>query len=225
MIDVSSKKRIVLKLGTSTLTHKTGKLNIRRMTNLVRILSDLHNAGKELLLVSSGAVGMGVGKLNLPERPKDTPSKQAAAAVGQNTIGRLLEMGVIPIVNENDTVAIDELELEIGENDSLSATVAAAVGADLLIILSDINGLYSADPRTDANAQVIREVRKIDARIEQMAGGAGSALGSGGMATKINAAKIATEAGVDMVIMNGRDPEQLYALFDGEPIGTHFLAE
>lgn len=152
MIDVSSKKRIVLKLGTSTLTHKTGKLNIRRMTNLVRILSDLHNAGKELLLVSSGAVGMGVGKLNLPERPKDTPSKQAAAAVGQcelmhiyddmfskynvtvaqilltratltnerlphvqNTIGRLLEMGVIPIVNENDTVAIDELELEIGE--------------------------------------------------------------------------------------------------------------
>ncbi|WP_455523166.1 glutamate 5-kinase [Ruminococcus sp.] len=262
MIDVSSKKRIVLKLGTSTLTHKTGKLNIRRMTNLVRILSDLHNAGKELLLVSSGAVGMGVGKLNLPERPKDTPSKQAAAAVGQcelmhiyddmfskynvtvaqilltratltnerllhvqNTIGRLLEMGVIPIVNENDTVAIDELELEIGENDSLSATVAAAVGADLLIILSDINGLYSADPRTDANAQVIREVRKIDAHIEQMAGGAGSALGSGGMATKINAAKIATEAGVDMVIMNGRDPEQLYALFDGEPIGTHFLAE
>ena len=254
MIDVSSKKRIVLKLGTSTLTHKTGKLNIRRMTNLVRILSDLHNAGKELLLVSSGAVGMGVGKLNLPERPKDTPSKQAAAAVGQcelmhiyddmfskynvtvaqilltratltnerlphvqNTIGRLLEMGVIPIVNENDTVAIDELEL--------SATVAAAVGADLLIILSDINGLYSADPRTDTNAQVIREVRKIDARIEQMAGGAGSALGSGGMATKINAAKIATEAGVDMVIMNGRDPEQLYALFDGEPIGTHFLAE
>ena len=262
MIDVSSKKRIVLKLGTSTLTHKTGKLNIRRMTNLVRILSDLHNAGKELLLVSSGAVGMGVGKLNLPERPKDTPSKQAAAAVGQcelmhiyddmfskynvtvaqilltratltnerlphvqNTIGRLLEMGVIPIVNENDTVAIDELELEIGENDSLSATVAAAVGADLLIILSDINGLYSADPRTDTNAQVIREVRKIDAHIEQMAGGAGSALGSGGMATKINAAKIATEAGVDMVIMNGRDPEQLYALFDGEPIGTHFLAE
>ena len=230
MIDVSSKKRIVLKLGTSTLTHKTGKLNIRRMTNLVRILSDLHNAGKELLLVSSGAVGMGVGKLNLPERPKDTPSKQAAAAVGQcelmhiyddmfskynvtvaqilltratltnerlphvqNTIGRLLEMGVIPIVNENDPVAIDELD--------------------------------PADPRTDANAQVIREVRKIDARIEQMAGGAGSALGSGGMATKINAAKIATEAGVDMVIMNGRDPEQLYALFDGEPIGTHFLAE
>ena len=261
MIDISQKKRIVLKLGTSTLTHKTGKLNIRRMTNLVRVLSDLHNAGKELLMVSSGAVGMGVGKLNLSERPKDTPSKQAAAAVGQcelmhiyddmfskynvtvaqilltkatlnndrlphvqNTIHRLLEMGVIPIINENDTVAIDELELEIGENDSLSATVAAAMGADLLIILSDIDGLYSADPRTHADAEVIHVVETIDDRIEQMAGGAGTSFGTGGMATKINAAKIATENGVDMVIMNGRDPEQLYALFDGEPVGTHFLA-
>ena len=259
MIDVSSKKRIVLKLGTSTLTHKTGKLNIRRMTNLVRILSDLHNAGKELLLVSSGAVGMGVGKLNLPERPKDTPSKQAAAAVGQcelmhiyddmfskynvtvaqilltratltnerlphvqNTIGRLLEMGVIPIVNENDTVAIDELELEIGENDSLSATVAAAVGADLLIILSDINGLYSADPRTDANAQVIREVRKIDARIEQMAGGAGSALGSGGMATKITAAELCMDANIPMLVANGDKQGLLYDIVDGKQVGTLF---
>ena len=254
--------RIVVKVGTSTLAYATGRLNIQRVERMCRVLSDLKNAGHEIILVSSGAIAMGFGKLNLRERPHDMPTKQASAAVGQcelmhiyddmfskynvtvaqilltratltnerlphvqNTIGRLLEMGVIPIVNENDTVAIDELELEIGENDSLSATVAAAVGADLLIILSDINGLYSADPRTDANAQVIREVRKIDARIEQMAGGAGSALGSGGMATKINAAKIATEAGVDMVIMNGRDPEQLYALFDGEPIGTHFLAE
>ena len=254
--------RIVVKVGTSTLAYATGRLNIQRVERMCRVLSDLKNAGHEIILVSSGAIAMGFGKLNLRERPHDMPTKQASAAVGQcelmhiyddmfskynvtvaqilltratltnerlphvqNTIGRLLEMGVIPIVNENDTVAIDELELEIGENDSLSATVAAAVGADLLIILSDINGLYSADPRTDTNAQVIREVRKIDARIEQMAGGAGSALGSGGMATKINAAKIATEAGVDMVIMNGRDPEQLYALFDGEPIGTHFLAE
>jgi len=261
MIQITSKKRIVLKLGTSTLTHKTGKLNIRRMTNLVRILADLHNAGKELLIVSSGAVGMGMGKLNLSERPKDTPSKQAAAAVGQcelmhiyddmfakygvtvaqilltkttlsndrlphvqNTIHRLLELGVIPIVNENDTVAIDELELEIGENDSLSAKVAVAVNADLLIIMSDINGLYSADPRKDTDAQVIRVVEKIDEKIEQMAGGSGTSLGTGGMATKINAAKIATENGIDMVIMNGRDPEQLYALFDGEPVGTHFLS-
>ncbi len=261
MIDVSHKKRIVLKLGTSTLTHKTGKLNIRRVTNLVRILSDLHNAGKELMIVSSGSVAMGVGRLNMAERPKDTPTKQAVAAVGQcelihfyedmfgkynvtvaqvlltkaslnndrfphvqNTIRRLLEMGVIPIINENDTVAIDELELEIGENDSLSATVAAAMGADLLIILSDIEGLYSADPRKHADAEVIRVVERIDENIVQMAGGAGTSFGTGGMATKINAAKIATENGVDMVIMNGRDPEKLYDLFDGEQVGTHFLA-
>ena len=262
MLNMNEVRRIVVKVGSSTLTYDNGKPNIRRIERLVRTISDLQNRGFEMVLVSSGAVAVGTAKLGLAERPKELSVKQAAAAVGQcelmhiyddmfskynvtvaqilltratltnerlphvqNTIGRLLEMGVIPIVNENDTVAIDELELEIGENDSLSATVAAAVGADLLIILSDINGLYSADPRTDTNAQVIREVRKIDARIEQMAGGAGSALGSGGMATKINAAKIATEAGVDMVIMNGRDPEQLYALFDGEPIGTHFLAE
>lgn len=262
MIDIANKKRIVLKLGTSTLTHKTGKLNIRRMTNLVRILSDLHNSGRELLLVSSGAVGMGVGKLNLSERPKDTPTKQAAAAVGQcelmhiyddmfanygvtvaqilltkttlsnnrlphvqNTIHRLLEFGAIPIVNENDTVSIEEVELEIGENDSLAAKVAVAVGADLLIILSDIEGLYSADPRRNADAEVIRVVERIDESIEQMAGGAGTSFGTGGMTTKINAAKIATENGVDMVIMNGRNPEQLYALFDGEAVGTHFLAQ
>ena len=262
MIDILKKKRIVLKFGTSTLTHKTGKLNIRRMTNLVRILSDLHNAGRELLIVSSGAVGMGVGKLNLPGRPKDTPSKQAAAAVGQcelmhiyddmfakysvtvaqilltrttlsndrlphvqNTIRRLLELGVIPIVNENDTVSIDELELEIGENDSLAAQLAVAVDADLLVILSDINGLYSADPRKHQDAKVIHVVEKVDEKIEQMAGGAGTSFGTGGMATKIHAAKIATENGVDMVIMNGKDPEQLYALFDGEPVGTHFLAQ
>ncbi len=261
MINIAKKKRIVIKLGTSTLTHKTGKLNIRRMTNLVRILADLHNAGRELLLVSSGAVAMGVGRLNMIERPKDTPTKQAVAAVGQcelmhfyedmfgkynvavaqilltkavlnddrlphiqNTIRRLLEMGVIPIINENDTVAIDELELEIGENDSLAATVAAAMGADLLIIMSDIEGLYSADPRTNTDAEVIRVVEHIDKAIEEMAGGAGSSFGTGGMATKIHAAKIATENGVDMVIMNGREPEKLYALFDGEAIGTHFLA-
>ena len=200
MIDFTQKKRIVIKLGTSTLTHKTGKLNIRRMTNLVQVLSDLHNAGKEILLVSSGAIGMGVGKLNLPERPKDTPSKQAAAAVGQcelmhiyddmfskysitvaqilltktivqnperrqhvqNTIERLLQLGVIPILNENDTVAIDELELEIGENDSLSAVIATVADADLLVILSDIDGLFSADPRVHQDAEVVPLVSAID---------------------------------------------------------------
>ena len=263
MIDFTKKKRIVIKLGTSTLTHKTGKLNIRRMTNLVQVLSDLHNAGKEILLVSSGAIGMGVGKLNLPERPKDTPSKQAAAAVGQcelmhiyddmfskysitvaqilltktivqnperrqhvqNTIERLLQLGVIPILNENDTVAIDELELEIGENDSLSAVIATVADADLLVILSDIDGLFSADPRVHQDAEVVPLVSAIDDSILQMAGGAGSKLGTGGMATKLNAAQIATENGIDMVIMNGKNPDLLYDLFDNKQVGTLFLAK
>lgn len=261
MIDIASKKRIVLKLGTSTLTHKTGKLNIRRMKKLVEILSDLHNAGKEIILVSSGAVGMGIGKLNLTKKPEDTPTKQAVAAVGQcelmhiyddmfskysvtvaqllltkhiltnglhnvqNTLRRLIEMNVIPVVNENDTVAIDELELKIGENDSLAAMVATIAEADLLIILSDIDGLYSADPHSHPEAEVIPVVEEIDQHIIEIAGGAGSSLGTGGMATKINAAKIATEAGIDMVIMNGRTPEKLYDLFDNEDVGTVFLAE
>lgn len=262
MIDFSEKKRIVIKLGTSTLAHKTGKLNIRRMNNLTRVLADLQNSGHELILVSSGAVGLGVGKLNLRERPKTTPGKQAAAAVGQcelmhiydemfskysvtvaqilltksiisipdrvdnvrNAIDELASMGVIPIVNENDTVAIDELELEIGENDSLSAVVASIAGADLLIIMSDIDGLYSEDPHKNADAEIIPVVECIDSHIEAIAGGAGSSLGSGGMATKINAAKIATAAGVDMIIMNGRNPDDLYRLFDGEQLGTLFPA-
>ena len=262
MIDFRNKKRIVIKLGTSTLAHKTGKLNIRRMTNLTRVLSDIQNAGHELILVSSGAVGLGMGKLNLAERPKTTPEKQAAAAVGQcelmhiydemfskysitvaqilltktiistpdrvdnvrNAIDALVKVNCIPIVNENDTVAIDELELEIGENDSLSAIVASIAGAEALIILSDIDGLYSSDPRKDENAHIIPVVEEIDDSIETIAGGAGSGLGSGGMATKINAAKIATTAGVDMVIMNGKNPEDLYKLFDGEPMGTCFPA-
>ncbi len=262
MINLKEKKRIVIKLGTSTLAHKTGKLNIRRMNNLVRVLADLQNAGHELILVSSGAVGLGVGKLNLRERPKTTPGKQAAAAVGQcelmhiydemfskysvtvaqilltktiistpdrvdnvrNAIDELAAMGVIPIVNENDTVAIDELELEIGENDSLSAVVASIAGAEVLIILSDIDGLYSEDPHHNSNAKIIPVVECIDQHIEEIAGGAGSSLGSGGMVTKINAAKIATAAGVDMIIMNGKNPEDLYRLFDGEDLGTLFPA-
>ena len=263
MADIRNKKRIVIKLGTSTLTHKTGKLNIRRMTNLTRVLADLRNAGHEIILVSSGAVGLGVGKLNLPERPKDTPGKQAAAAVGQcelmhiydemfskysitvaqilltktiistpdrvdnvrNAIDALTRVGCIPIVNENDTVAIDELELEIGENDSLSAVVASIAGAEALIILSDIDGLYDGDPHVNPDAKIIPVVEEIDGFIEKIAGGAGSALGSGGMATKINAARIAAAAGVDMIIMNGRDPDNLYRLFDGEEIGTYFPAK
>lgn len=262
MRNISDKKRVVIKLGTSTLTHKTGKLNIRRMTNLVRVISDLQNSGKEIIIVSSGAVGLGAGKLGLKERPSDTQTKQAVAAIGQcelmhiyddmfekfsitvaqilltktiiannehiknveNTIERLVGMGVIPIVNENDTIAIDELELEIGENDSLSAIVATIAKADLLLILSDIDGLYDDDPRKNPDAKPIYVVEEITPEIESVAGGAGSSLGTGGMSTKINAAKIAGEAGIDMVIMNGKNPEQLYDLFEDKEIGTIFIA-
>ena len=263
MRNISDKKRIVIKLGTSTLAHKTGKLNIRRMTNLVRVISDLHNSGREIIMVSSGAVGLGAGKLGLPEKPKDTKMKQAVAAIGQcelmhvyddmfakysvtvgqilltktiinnpshcenfkNTVESLVQMGVIPIVNENDTIAIDELELEIGENDSLSALVADLSGADLLLILSDIDGLYDDDPRTNPDAKPIYVVDEVTPEIEKVAGGAGTSLGTGGMSTKLNAAKIATEAGIDMVIMNGRDPEKLYDLFEDKEIGTIFIGK
>lgn len=261
MIDISDKKRIVIKLGTSTLTHKTGRLNVRRMNNLIRVMADLQNSGKELVIVSSGAVGLGVGKLGLRERPSDTPTKQAAAAVGQcelmylyddvfenygipvaqilltntilenerrknveNTFERLISLGVIPIVNENDAIAIDELELEIGENDSLSAIVAKIVNADLLIILSDIDGLYDSDPHKNPEARLIPVVTDIDSHIEEIAGGAGSAMGKGGMATKINAAKIANSAGIDMIIMNGNNPDKLYDLFENSQTGTVFIA-
>lgn len=263
MRTISDKKRIVIKLGTSTLAHGTGKLNIRRMTNLVRVISDLHNSGKEIIMVSSGAVGLGSGKLGLSAKPKETKLKQAVAAVGQcelmhvyddmfekysvtvaqilltktiinnashcenfkNTVETLVSMGVIPIVNENDSISIDELELEIGENDSLSALVASLSGADLLLILSDIDCLYTDDPRTNPDAKPISVVEKITPEIEHGAGGAGSGLGTGGMSTKINAAKIASEAGIDMVIMNGKNPELLYDLFENKEIGTIFLAK
>lgn len=262
MSSISDKKRIVIKLGSSTLTHKTGRLNLRKMDNLIKVIADLHNSGKEIIMVSSGSIALGVGKLGFKERPTDTPSKQACASVGQcelmymydklfdnygitvsqilltkatienerqknveNTFKRLLELNVIPIVNENDTVAIDELELEIGENDSLSALVAKFCGADLLVILSDIDGLYSSDPHKSDNARLIPVVTEISAYIENIAGGAGSSLGTGGMATKINAGKIATENGIDMVIMNGDNPNNLYDLFDGKPVGTLFLAK
>ena len=263
MLDLKKKKRVVVKIGTSTLTHhKTGRLNIRRVEKLVKILADLQNEGREIILVSSGAVGLGAGKLGLPEKPKDTSIKQAVAAIGQCelmhvyddmfakysvTVAQILltkaiidnpshcanfkvatetlvKMGVIPIVNENDTIAIDELELEIGENDSLSALVAELSGADLLLILSDIDALYTDDPRSNPDAEPIRVVERITPEIEAMAGGAGSSLGTGGMSTKINAAKIAAEAGIDMVIMNGKDPEMLYDLFEDKEIGTLFKA-
>ena len=253
--------RIVIKLGTSTLTHATGHLNIRRVELLAKVISDIKNAGHQVILVSSGAIGMGVGKLGLRCRPADIPTKQAAAAVGQcelmytydklftehnhtvaqilltgadlahddrrdnfrNTLFRLLELGALPIVNENDTVATEEIV--IGDNDTLGAIVATHTQADLLILLSDIDGLYTADPHTDPAATLLTEVSEITPAIEAMVGGAGTKLGTGGMATKLSAAKIATEAGITMVIANGKDPSVLYDIVEGKPAGTRFIAK
>ena len=255
--------RIVVKVGTSTLAHATGRLNIQRMERLCRVLSDLKNAGHEIILVSSGAIGMGVGKLNLPGRPADMPSKQAAAAVGQcelmytydkqfteyshtvaqllltgedikseqrsrnvrNTLSRLLELGALPIINENDAVATDEIGVEntIGENDSLSAIVAAAIGADLLVLLSDIDGLYDKDPRRHPDAHLIPTVERVDDELFTLAEDSSTGLGTGGMITKLRAAAIATEAGCEMVIANGSKPEVLYDIAAGRPAGTRFL--
>ena len=254
--------RIVLKLGTSTLTHPTGNLNIRRVEELCKVCSDLKNAGHELVLVSSGAVAMGVGKLSLAERPKDIPGKQAAAAVGQcelmfaydkffgeyhqnvaqvlltadvtsqpisrrnveNTFRELLDMNVIPIVNENDTVAVDELEgRNFGDNDTLSAIVASIINADVLMILTDIDGVYDKNPKAYPDAKRLSVIEKIDDEVRAMAGGAGSARGTGGMATKIRAAEIAGRANIPTYILSGEDPENLYRIFDGEDIGTVFM--
>ena len=253
--------RIVVKIGTSTLTHATGHLNIRRVEELCKVLSDIKNAGIELILVSSGAIGMGVGKLGLLERPKDIPTKQAAAAVGQcelmytydklfaeyhhtvaqllitgddvacekrhtnfsNTLNRLLQLGAIPILNENDTIATDEIV--IGDNDSLAAIVAKSVNADKLILLSDIDGLYTADPDTDPNAQLIHRVTKIDENILALAGVSSTKLGTGGMVTKLHAAEVCMECGCAMVIANGNNPSLLYDILDGKQVGTTFMEE
>ncbi len=262
MSHLKDKKRVVVKLGSSTLTHRTGRLNIRRVEQLVKNLADLQNAGHELIIVSSGSIALGVAKLGLMERPKDTPMKQACAAVGQcelmylydklfsdygltvaqvlltkyilledrrvnvqNAIEKIIEQGVIPIVNENDTVAIDELELEVGENDSLAATVASIVHADLLIIMSDIDGLYDSDPRKNPDAKLIPVVEEITDEIKELAGGAGTKLGTGGMITKINAAEIAVNSGMDMIIINGKNPDNLYWLFEEGKLGTMFKAK
>ncbi len=254
--------RIVIKVGTSTLAHAGGRLNIRRVELLCKVLSDLKNAGNEIVLVSSGAIGMGVGKLGLNGRPEDMPGKQAAAAVGQcelmytydklfsqynynvaqilltaedvqdprrschvhDTIERLLVWNALPIINENDAVSTDEIGIQttIGENDTLSAIVAQLVKADLLVLLSDIDGLYTADPHKNPDAKLIPVVEDITEELFALAGGSGSSLGSGGMATKLKAASIATNAGIDMVIANGQNPELLYNLLDGKSVGTRF---
>ena len=253
--------RIVVKVGTSTLAHPTGRLNIRHVEELVKVLSDLKNAGHEVVLVSSGAIGMGVGKLNLPGKPADMPTKQAAAAVGQcelmytydklfaqynhtvaqilltgeyidhadrrqnfeNTIYRLLELGALPVINENDTVAT--AEIKVGDNDTLGGIVACTVKADLLVLLSDIDGLYTADPRKDPTASLIPVVEEVTAEVEALGGGVGSGLGTGGMATKLRAAKLVTSSGCDMIIANGETPAILYDIVAGKAVGTRFLGK
>ena len=250
--------RIVIKIGTSTLAHPTGHLNIRLVEQLCKVVSDIKNAGHQVILVSSGAIGMGVGKLGLRERPKDIPSKQAAAAVGQcelmytydklfgeynhtvgqllitaedigcgkrrenfsNTLSRLLELGAIPIINENDTVATEEIV--IGDNDNLAAAVAECVDAQLLILLSDIDGLYTADPHRDPGANLIPVIGAVTEDIYALAGGAGSKQGTGGMRTKLEAAAKCLNHGISMVIANGSRPDNLYDILDGKSVGTLF---
>ncbi len=253
--------RIVIKVGTSTLAHPTGHLNIRHMESLCKVLSDIKNAGHEVILVSSGAIGMGMGKLSLRERPSTLPGKQAAAAVGQcelmytydklfseynhiiaqilltgsdvkdterrnnfiGTMEHLLDMTVLPIINENDTVVTDEII--IGDNDTLGAIVATSVKADLLILLSDIDGLFTDDPRKVPDAKLIPEIREITPEILAHAGGKGSAIGTGGMATKLKAAEIVMAEGCDMIIANGKDPLILYDILDGASVGTRFIGK
>lgn len=253
--------RIVVKIGTSTLAYATGQLNIRRVEELCKTMSDIRNAGHELILVSSGAIGMGVGKLGLRTRPRDIPTKQAAAAVGQcelmyiydklfseyhhtvaqllitadnlsnetrhanftNTLNRLLELGAVPVINENDTVATDEIV--IGDNDTLAAMVAESVEANLLVLLSDIDGLYTADPHADPTAKLLPVVHRVDDGIRALAGVSSTDQGTGGMVTKLRAAEICLNCGCEMVIANGREPMLLYDIVEGKPVGTRFVGE
>ncbi len=251
-------KRIVVKVGTSTLTYSTGKTNIRRMHKLVSVLSDIVNSGIEVALVTSGAIGVGVGKLGLKEKPADTAGKQAAATIGQcelmfmydklfgeyghtvgqllitksdvenderrqnlvNTFNKLFDFGAIPIINENDSVAVEEIVY--GDNDSLSAIVAKLINADALIILTDIDGLYDANPTENEDAKLIPVVTVINEDLYAIAGGRGSTLGTGGMVTKLHAAEIAMGAGIDTIVMNGENPTEIYKALDGKQVGTFF---
>lgn len=258
---LADKKRIVIKIGSSTITHSnTGSLNMLKLERLVRVLTDLRNQGKEVVLVSSGAIAVGRKALGFKKKPREKAVKQACAAVGQarlmmvyqklfaeynqvpaqilmtkytmmndisrlnaqNTFRELLDLGVIPIVNENDTVSTDEIEF--GDNDTLSALVAALVGADMLILLSDIDGLYTDDPKKNKEAGFISFVETIDEKLEKMGKGAGSLVGTGGMATKISAAKITTSSGADMVVANGEDLSIIHDILDGKEVGTLFTA-
>ncbi len=263
---MKSAKRIVIKVGTSTITHDSGSPDLRHIEGLVRVLSDLHGEGYEIILVSSGAIAVGSEKLRMAEYPKELRFKQAAAAVGQchimhiydklfseygcsvaqilltgddvddpvraehlsNTFTALLDMGVIPVVNENDSVSSAEIETGrnkvLGDNDTLSAIVARLCRADLLILLSDIDGLYDSDPHTDPEATLIPLVYELTPQILKMAGGSGTWRGTGGMATKLSAAQIAMENGFDMVITNGGNTENIYGIVQRQNIGTRFLA-
>lgn len=254
--------RLVIKVGTSTLTHANGRLNIRRVEELCKTISGLKNADHEVVLVTSGAIAMGVSKLKLPARPQDVPTKQAVAAVGQcelmyiydkffseynhtaaqilitgddvenqqrrshleDTFSRLFELGAIPVINENDTVSTAEI-VSLGDNDTLAAIVALIVKADLLVLLSDIDGLYTADPHKDGSAKLIPLVTEITQEITSLAGGAGTSLGTGGMSTKIGAARTCMSAGIDMAIANGSDPSVLYDIIGGKSVGTRFTAK
>jgi glutamate 5-kinase len=253
------KKRIVVKVGTSSLTHKNGRLNFQRIANLAYVLSALRNRDLEVVLVSSGAIGVGAGRIGLVEKPKELAKKQALAAIGQaelmkiyqkffeefnqvvaqvlltkdivsvperhqnakNTILKLLSMGIIPIINENDTIST--FEIEFGDNDTLSANVATLIDADLLILLSDIDGLYSADPKKEVSAEIIRTVNEITPELEKLASGTGNSFGTGGMVTKIAAAKICLEAQIDTVITNGNEPAIIFEILEGKDLGTHFI--
>ncbi len=258
--------RIVVKVGTSTLTSETGKSDLRSFDRLACVLSDIQNKGYEVILVSSGAIAVGTNKLNLKTRPSSMRMKQAAAAVGQcsvmfwydkffgdydktiaqillnaddieheekkgnltNTFNTLLEMGVIPVVNENDSVSYTEIESHdrlFGDNDMLSAVVAVLCGAKRLVILSDIDGMYDKDPRLPPNAKLINRIESIDNSVYSFAGGAGSRRGTGGMKTKIRAADLATSNGTDTIITNGKRPEALYEIIKGKPVGTLFAGK
>ena len=261
MENLKDAKRIVVKVGTSTLTYETGKTNIRRMKKLVEVLSDLKNSGMQIVLVTSGAIGVGVGKLGLAKKPQDTPGRQAAATVGQcelmfmydklfgeyghtvgqllitksdvdseerrknlvNTFEKLFYYGAVPIVNENDSVAVDEIVY--GDNDSLSAIVAKLVNADALIILTDIDGLYDDNPNENEDAKLISQVDEITDELIAVAGGHGSRFSTGGMVTKLHAAQIAMDAGIDTIVMNGAAPESIYKALDGKQIGTFFTGK
>ena len=246
-------KRIVIKIGTSSLVHKNGKMNLRRIEKLARVVSELKNQGREIILVSSGAIGVGTEALKLPEKPstvsggqvqlmqvysrmfeeygynvaqilltRDTMDNPEARQNAVNTFTALLELGVLPIVNENDTVAVDEIKF--GDNDTLSSVVARLTGAELLVILTDIDGYYKDNPNERPDAEMYHTVTDLSEAIEAAAGGAGSRLGTGGMLTKVHAARLAAAEGIWAVIANGQEPEVLYKIIDGEDVGTVFVA-